>query len=153
MSLEPRTRSVRIANRLAELERVRSAVQEFLGDRFHPVELNRIVLSVDEALANIIEHAYDPRDQEGAVIDLNMELKPDRAVFTIADRAPVFDPTRLPPPDMKALSKDSSDGGLGVFLFTTLMRAEHREREGGGNLLILEKSLPQTNPNQETHKA
>jgi anti-sigma regulatory factor (Ser/Thr protein kinase) len=137
-----------------ELSRVRDALKEFLGDAIDRIDTNRIILSVDEAVANIVEHAYqvpeglpDTRPAatsvEDRTIDLTMQRDARSVRFVLEDRGPVFDPTRLPPPNMEEHSKSSNEGGLGVFLYMTLMdEARHEPRDGGGNRLILEKALP-----------
>lgn len=127
---------------LGELSRVRDATHQFLAGLFDPIDENRIVLSVDEALANVIEHGH--RDQPEAIIDLEMERQAERVIFRIADRAPLFDPTATPRPDLSTLAKREGEGGLGVFLFTTLMEAKHEARSGGGNVLTLSKKAPAT---------
>lgn len=141
-------RSLRISCDVSELSRVRDELKEFLGDSFDRIDTNRIILSVDEALANIVEHAYEgpefadsPADE--LIIDLSMERVADFVRFALEDRGPVFDPTALPKPNLEEHAKNSNDGGLGVFLYMTLMdSALHEAREGGGNRLVLEKRLP-----------
>ena len=71
-------RSLRISCDVSELSRVRDELKEFLGASFDRIDTNRIILSVDEALANIVEHAYEgpefadaPADE--LIIDLSME--------------------------------------------------------------------------------
>ncbi len=134
-------KSLVIRNDFDELARVRDELKAFLGDSFDRLDTNRIVLSVDEALANIVEHAYD--DDPAGSIDLSMERVGDeRVVFILEDRGPLFDPTQLPAPNLEERSHDTGEGGLGVFLYMTLMdEARHEEREGGGNRLILTKAL------------
>lgn len=125
---------------LSELERVREAAQSFLGGLFDAIDQNRIVLSVDEALANVIEHGNCADDR--ALIDIEMERQADRVVFRILDRAALFDPTRAPRPDLETIAQREQEGGLGVFLYTTLMDAQHQARPGGGNVLTLSKRVP-----------
>lgn len=130
-------RTITVQSELGELSRVRNEVEAYIKDAFDSIETNRIVLSVDEALANIIEHAYGQGSD--APIEVEMDLRADRVVFRLLDRAPLFDPTGLPPPDLDKIARSNHAGGLGVFLYTTLMDASHAPREGGGNALTLEK--------------
>lgn len=125
-------------------------MKEFLGDSFDRIDSNRIILSVDEALANIVEHSYeDAGETEAPPIDLTMERFADLVRFALEDRGPLFDPTVLPKPNLEEHAKNSNEGGLGVFLYMTLMdRAHHEARDGGGNRLILEKKLPLEAPNE-----
>lgn len=143
---EQNDRSLKIPCHVDQLSPVRDAMKEFLSDSFDRIDTNRIILSVDEALANIVEHAYDDLDATGGAvpeIELYMQRLDDRVRFCLEDRGPVFNPTELPPPDLEEHGRNSKDGGLGVFLYTTLMdSAVHEAREGGGNRLTLEKRLP-----------
>ena len=134
---------LRISCDVSELGRVRDAITDFLGDTFDRIDTNRIILSVDEALANIVEHAYGKHPNESDVIDLLMERFADRVQFSLEDRGPVFDPTHLPKPNLEEHAKNTNEGGLGVFLYMTLMDgARHETREGGGNRLTLTKKIP-----------
>ena len=132
-------RELVIESDMSELDRVRSEVREFIKDLFDAINLNRVVLSVDEALANIIEHAYPPESTE--TISLTMERKPDRVVFELRDEGPPFDPTRLGKPDLDSLGRNTADGGLGVFLYTTLMEASYRRDPTEANVLTLVRRL------------
>lgn len=134
-------KSLVIRNDFDELARVRDELKAFLGQSIDRLDTNRIVLSVDEALANIVEHAYG--DDPSGTIDLSMERTGDgRIIFILEDRGPVFDPTKLPAPNLEERGRDTGEGGLGVFLYMTLMdEARHEEREGGGNRLTLVKTL------------
>ena len=137
----PENQSLHIHCDIGELSAVRDALKDFLADSFDRIDTNRIILSVDEALANIVEHAYAPDAPETqAGIDLSMQRTPALVRFIIEDRGPVFDPTRLPPPNLEEHARNTNDGGLGVFLYMTLMdEVRHEDREGGGNRLILGK--------------
>lgn len=141
-------RSLRISCDVSELSRVRDALKDFLGDSFDRIDTNRIILSVDEALANIVEHSYEDADDANAPdIDLIMERARGLVLFSLEDRGPLFDPTQLPPPNLEEHGKNSNEGGLGVFLYMTLMdAARHEPRDGGGNRLILEKRIPESTP-------
>lgn len=128
-----------IHNNLDELNRVRESVKTFAGEYFDPLDLNRVILAVDEALANIMEHAYG--DDSNASIELDMYRDGDLIRFTLRDRGPRFDPTGLPRPDLNEVGHNERDGGLGVFLFTTLMQAEYNRLPEGVNELILSKKI------------
>lgn len=129
-----------VKNSLDELEYVRRNLRSFLNQTFDPIETNRIILSTEEALANILEHAFP----EGSEDTVEIELQRGSGYLTVIlrDRGPVFNPLTLPPVNLEAAGASKHDGGLGVFLFTTLMEVEHRAREGGGNELIMKKKLP-----------
>ena len=122
---------------LSEISHVRESVKEFLGDVFSSVDLNRVLLAVDEALTNIIEHANLPDKTD--TFTLEMQKKDGCFIFILEDNAEVFDPTQLPVPDLNEHAQSGKDGGLGVFLYTTLMEAKHEALGERGNRLTLSK--------------
>ena len=100
--------------------------------------MDDLVQAVDEAVTNIIVHGY--RGQPGT-IDLSTELVGDDIVITIEDRAPTFDPTTVPAPDLTIAPDRRRPGGMGVHLMRLAMDTiRHRPRPGGGNILILTRS-------------
>ncbi len=116
---------------------VRAAVSE-LGLAYGlPEESSReITLALDEALANIIRHAYKNRyDQE---IELNCQTGADQMEFTLLDWGEPPDPARIcgQPLDEVSLS------GRGTHLIKAIMDEVCYERVRGGNQLKLIKRLP-----------
>jgi serine/threonine-protein kinase RsbW len=70
-------------------------------------------------------------------------LKDGRAVVTIEDAAPHFDPADAPTPDLDAPLEDRAEGGLGWHLVRQFMDEVIREAvPGGGNMLTLVTHLP-----------
>jgi len=103
---------------------------------FEDEQCRGIALAVDEALSNIIRHAYKNRcDQE---IELHCEAHADCLEFTFIDRGEAADPSRIcaQPLDEIAL------GGRGTHLIRQIMDEVCYERVPGGNSLRLKKSLP-----------
>jgi anti-sigma regulatory factor (Ser/Thr protein kinase) len=95
-----------------------------------------ITLAVDEALANIIRHAYKNRyDQE---IELNCQAGPNEIVFTLLDRGE--------PPDLARICGQPLDevslSGRGTHLMKAVMDEVHYDRVPGGNQVRLIKRLP-----------
>lgn len=80
-----------------------------------PKEIGQIVLAVDEALTNVIRHAYE--DASPGVMKVVLEDLPDRLEIMIEDRGRKFDPTKLPPPKLPR----EKPGGLGIHLIRTIM--------------------------------
>jgi serine/threonine-protein kinase RsbW len=73
-----------------------------------------ILLAVDEALTNIIRHAY----QGGAgKITVSVTVADDRIEIVLEDQGEQFDPTQLPPPELPRLKP----GGLGVHFIKMIM--------------------------------
>ncbi len=96
----------------------------------------QVTLAVDEALANIIRHAYKNRhDQE---IEFNCKADADRLEFTLIDRGEPADPARIcaKPLDEVSLS------GRGTHLMRAAMDEMKYARVPKGNQLTLIKRLP-----------
>lgn len=131
-----------IKSDLNALDGIRPRVDAFIGTRLDALDKNRVILAVDEALANIIEHAYAGDRTRG--IELTMERGDGEIVFTIEDEGAPFDPTaeRERELDLERHAQNGRARGLGIYLFTTLMQARHETRPGGGNRLILSRPLP-----------
>lgn len=104
-----------------------------------PACLDDLVQAVDEAATNIIIHGY--RHQPGS-IDIAADLVGDTIVVELADRAPAFDPTAYPEPDLTTPPMHRKPGGMGIHLIRLATDSlEHRPRPGGGNILTLTRSL------------
>jgi anti-sigma regulatory factor (Ser/Thr protein kinase) len=115
---------------------IRTAVAELglacgLPDR----ECRGLSLAVDEALANIIRHAY--RGEVDRRIEVNCRVWPDRLEIALLDQGDPPDPTRLEGklPDHEALS------GRGMHLIRTIMDEVCYEQVPGGNQVRLTKRL------------
>ncbi|MGA3317092.1 MAG: ATP-binding protein [Candidatus Korobacteraceae bacterium] len=116
---------------------VRAAVGELGLVYGLPEESSReVTLAVDEALANIIRHAYKNRyDQE---IELNCRTGADQMEFTLLDWGEPPDPDRICAQPLD----DVSLSGRGTHLIKAIMDEVSYERVRGGNQLKLIKYLP-----------
>jgi serine/threonine-protein kinase RsbW len=105
------------------LLKVRQAVLSIMGsDMFPPVKANLIALAVDEAVANIMEHAYRaarPGDHREIQIVLNVTV--GRFEVIIRDRGISYDPRVAPDVNVKDHVRQGRKGGLGVFLMRKIM--------------------------------
>ena len=111
-------------------------------------EVFNLNLALEEAAANVIHYAY--ADESGITCSANEKkcrIKAEKAqgllTLTLADRGKEFDPTRREDPDLSLPAEERPIGGLGIFLIKQLMDSVEYRREGGENLLILKKRLPQ----------
>jgi anti-sigma regulatory factor (Ser/Thr protein kinase) len=110
--------------------------------------IDGIVLSVDEAIANIIRHAYDGAEDQ----PIKIELTPFRDAqskglrIRLRDYGHSVDPSIIKSRDLN----DVRPGGLGVHIMKTCMdRVEYFPAEDGGTWLLMEKRIENT---QETIK-
>jgi serine/threonine-protein kinase RsbW len=101
--------------------------------------IDDLVQAVDESATNIIVHGY--RGQPGS-IEITIASAGDAVVVRLRDQAPLFDPTRLPPPDLTRPIEERISGGLGVFLTMKLMdQVSYRVTVDGSNELTLRKIM------------
>ncbi|NOX16775.1 MAG: ATP-binding protein [Chlorobi bacterium] len=102
--------------------------------------VDKIILSVDEACTNIIKHAYGSSPSED--ININVKYFKDKLEVTIVDSGIHFDPSSVPPPDLKKYVKERKHGGLGMFLMKELMdKVKYSALPGGQNQLKLIKYI------------
>ena len=117
------------------LAQVRAAVTEVLGkELFSPVKANLLALAVDEAVANIMEHAYaklDPSVQVVRDVQIVLDLDPQRLLVTIRDRGMAFDPRRAPDVNVREHVLKGNTGGLGIFLMKKIMDEIHYSYKQG----------------------
>jgi len=124
-------------------------VCELIG--FDAETAGNVVLSVDEALSNIIRHAY------GGAHDRPIEIEfiPLKAGGRSGLRIELRDYGRCVD-RRKIKSRDLEDvrpGGLGVHIMSQCMDSlEFNPAEGGGTLLIMTKMLENSSTRQEAAK-
>jgi len=105
------------------LSEVRQAVLGVLSNGlFEQVQANLIALAIDEAVANIMEHAYTS-SRAGDRKDIEIILKSDATRFEvlIRDRGAAFDPRAVPEVNVKEHLRQGRKGGLGIFLMRKIM--------------------------------
>ena len=110
------------------LEEVRGFVATYAREaRLSEKEVGQLQMAVDEACANIIEHAYGGEaDHE---IDVAVIVEPTRFVVRIRDEGAPFKTEAYTAPDIQQLVRHRRGGGLGVHLMRRLMdRVEYRTR-------------------------
>lgn len=73
-----------------------------------------ILLAVDEALTNVIRHAYQGKPGKITVFVITTDNKVE---IVLEDRGQKFDPTQVPPPELPR----HKPGGLGVHFIRTIM--------------------------------
>ena len=125
---------------LARLSDIRALVREVaIEGGAPPVCLDDLVQAVDEAATNIVVHGYG---HQGGPIDVEARVQDERVVIELRDRAPTFDPTEVPEPDLSIPPLQRRPGGMGLHLIRLATDSmTYRPRAGGGNILTLTRSL------------
>jgi sigma-B regulation protein RsbU (phosphoserine phosphatase) len=120
---------------------VRAVVKRAAEESGFGAELaERLVVAVNEACMNVIEHAYK-RDESGE-IRLEILNNGSELQFRLTDRAAPIDLARVEPRDLN----DIRPGGLGVHFIREIMdecRMGHLAG-GAGNFLEMTKKLERT---------
>jgi anti-sigma regulatory factor (Ser/Thr protein kinase) len=126
-----------IPKSMDSLSVVRNKLRDFLvGTKFDPKETNRIVLSVDEAITNIIEHGISilPDDK----IELEIHYDGESIQLTVEDYCKHFNPLVAEIANPYNFINEGNDGGMGIFSYRTLMDVRYEPIGGkSGNRLYL----------------
>lgn len=119
------------------LSLVRAVVGELSAIHdLRPEDGRGVVLAVDEALANVIRHAY--RGDHERPIELTCQVFADRLEFVLFDQGIAPDPARLAPHPLD----DVALSGRGTHIIRSIMDGVSYEQTQGGNILRLTKRLP-----------
>ena len=127
---------ITIAGHPRWLRLARSVVRDFcaalnIADRETP----SLVVAVDEALSNVMKHAYGGDCSQ--FVSLSCSFQDNELAFEIRDRGAPFNPFDCdsPPPN------ELRSGGRGLYLIRAIMgRVEYR-REDGFNCIRLSKTI------------
>ncbi|MBI4834505.1 MAG: ATP-binding protein [Planctomycetes bacterium] len=129
-----------ITSDLKLLYLVRQFVVNFMRQIPLPADYeNRLVLAVDEAVSNIIEHAYESKTD--GYIDIQIARNEKEISFSITDWGKPFNPNRVKKPDIAKSIKAGAKGGLGIFLMKQIMDEVKYTFKSGQNHLYLVKYL------------
>jgi anti-sigma regulatory factor (Ser/Thr protein kinase) len=97
-----------------------------------------VQMAVDEACANIIEHAYGGEGRGD--IECTCRTDKEGLTVTLRDHGHPFDPASVPEPDLRASLEDRKEGGLGLYFIRRLMDEAHFEfTSDAGNVLTMIK--------------
>ena len=101
---------------------------------------NKIILAVDEAVTNVIEHGYDSQN-EGS-IEIDVVSTPTSFKITIRDTGKIFNPTSTPSLNVQDHVKMGRKKGLGIFLMRQIMdEVKYTFRDGVKNELTMVKFI------------
>lgn len=135
---------LRLDSHPAELHRIGETLQPLCAAlHMSSEECGRVELAVEEAVTNVIRHAYGSRP--GNVVEIRIAALPHGLVIEVHDRG------RPMPPDALAIARlpEAEDlragalreGGLGLAIVKTVMDEVEYRSEGGSNVLRLVKRV------------
>ena len=127
------------------LELIRG-VMELVTDKvnLNKIEKYKVILAVEEACANIIEHAYRGKGDisKGEDIELKVFIRRDSLKVTLKDKGVPFDPNQIKRPDLEKYVQEYRTGGLGIYIIESLMdEVKYDIVPGEANRIILTKKL------------
>lgn len=127
-----------ISSSLGELAAARDFVHRFCqnipGGALPFASTGELDLAVNEALSNIMKHAYKGRTDRR--IKIGAEAFADRVVFRLHHLGEPFDPSAVPPPSFNG----SRENGFGVYMIAHLVDdVRYLRDERGRNCICLVK--------------
>ncbi len=134
-------RSLRVENKIEELERISAAVEELAeSEDWSPSLTFRVNLVLEEFGINVINYAH-----EGGVHDFEITLlsEPETLTIEITDDGIPFNPLEdKPTPDTMAPMDERPIGGLGLHLVRTMTEEMRYERQDSRNhsTLVMRKA-------------
>jgi serine/threonine-protein kinase RsbW len=120
-------------------------VRDFVARLIHQSRLpkddeNKVILAVDEAVTNVIEHGYEDGDE--GTIEIEIEADESQFKIVIRDTGRVFNPESVPDPDMREHVLKGRKKGLGIFLMRQIMdEVRYKFKDGVKNELTLVKYI------------
>ena len=129
---------IRFPARPYQLKQVRFIVHNAMRNTdLPPIDIDRVVLAVNEACMNIIQHGY--KQNETGEIILEIFKNSEEIVFRLTDFAPPVDKCSIKGRDLK----DVRPGGLGVhFICESMDDIKYLHLpEGTGNILEMTKKF------------
>jgi serine/threonine-protein kinase RsbW len=126
MSSIERTFSLQVPSNTENLAMIRDFVNG-IGERagLGASEVAKLELAVDEACANVIEHAYGPETTKE--VSVKATLDGDSVQIDVVDTGKGFDPAAISQKSLDQLVAERRSGGLGMRLIKTLMDEVHYE--------------------------
>ena len=116
-------------------------LMSFISDQaiqkgFSSDAISRICLAAEEALVNVINHAYPETAPGGVEVHVSFShVYP--LILEIRDQGAPFDPLSLPEPELGADVSKRKVGGMGVFLIRRMTDEVRYHRDVGTNILTL----------------
>lgn len=92
-------------------------------------EINKLELAVDEACANVIEHAYGHDITKD--VSVRATFDDEKLKISVIDEGRGFDPSKVNQKSVDELVQERRSGGLGIRLIKTLMDEVSYEIEPG----------------------
>jgi serine/threonine-protein kinase RsbW len=123
---------------LATVRDVTRRMAELAG--FDASQAEQLALAVDEASANVIEHAY--RGAEDRAFDVRYWDAGGELRIDVIDDGATVDPRAVPKVDLERYASERRTGGLGVHLMGRIMDSVTFRRASRRNVCCMVKRKP-----------
>lgn len=121
------------------LAEVRNFVAEHaVSHGFDKQQIADIRLAVDEAITNIIKHAYQQDDSK--TIDIEITLEENSICIQLQDTGKKFRMNKYSEPDIEKKIKERKRGGMGLYLIHSLMDSVTYNSKNGMNEMVMCKN-------------
>lgn len=112
-----------ITNDTSCLQEVRDFVAVGIEEGGFPRKaLNRIMVAVDEAITNVVEHAFRDVAVGDGEIKIKQTVDPDSYCITIEDNGLMFEKSHIDTDiDIRQHVSEGNAGGLGIFFMRQVM--------------------------------
>lgn len=132
------THNLQVPASTQQLSLVRDFVTSHAKDYGFPEqEIEEIRLAVDEAITNVIKHAY--KFDESKTVFITLGKQKQEFWVAIQDKGSAFDITSYKEPDISERVKLGLKGGVGVFLIRKLMDKVEYSRKNSHNEIKMTK--------------
>lgn len=125
---------INIKSNPSELKDLRVQIKKYLEENFKDLKVDEILLAIDEAVQNVIRHAYEMK--AGQPIDIEVQ-KANNFSIKIRDYGKQVKLSSIAPRKLDEVRP----GGLGVHFIRTIcknVKYEHAKDNKGGTILTLD---------------
>lgn len=130
------TYQISITASTENLSEVRNFVAEHAKTHgFSKQQIADIRLSVDEAITNIIRHAYQGDSSNS--IDIEVSLDEEQICIHLQDTGKTFRMKKFTEPNIQRKIKERKRGGMGLYLIHSLMDEVSYNRNNGINEMVM----------------
>lgn len=129
---------MKVPAKLENMEKLQKFAADFAGSqRFSSKQIIEIELACEEALVNIIKHAYP--DGKPGEVEINCKVDQNgNCIIELVDTGQPFDLNAIPPPDINEDISSRKDGGLGWVLIKQFVDKIKYRRHQAKNSLTLQ---------------
>lgn len=120
MAVLERTFTLSVPSSVENLAMVRDFIRN-VGQQvgFEDSDITKLIMAVDEACTNIVEHAYGHDTTKEVTIKVIYD--DEQVNIKLIDSGQEFDPTSVEPKSLEELVRKRKTGGLGIRLINSLV--------------------------------